>query len=199
MKKLRVFAIILLAGLTIVAAGCKKQEEGAPKGMKSASASQTEYNLYVPSDWTIDTTEGSLLSSAHVSDADHTNVTAMAYTGDRSYKSVTEYFDNYKKQIEKMFDLDSEGKNTFEMVTDGEGVLLGGVAAQNYVYTGTVGGVALKYRQVICYYDGDYYLITFTSDADLYDTHAEVFDLIVQNFTFVKKPAAAVTTEATEG
>ncbi len=207
----RVFSLALALILTVSAvflcASCKKQDPDAPSGMKKAQSENAGYYIYIPTDWICDTVDGSLLTSAHVSDADYTNLTVMAYTGDLTYTSLTDYFENYKKSLVKIFDTDDEGNTDFAFVVEGETCLLGGVAAQKYIYTGTVGGATLKYEQVISYYNGDYYIITFTSDIDLFDKHTEDFDLILQNFAFEKAPsttavltdAAALTDSAADG
>lgn len=193
MKRTIISLFSIFVILAMVVSCSSKDEEGAPSGMKSAHSANADYYLYVPSDWVVDTADNSLMVAAHVSDSDRTNVTVMAYTGDRTYESLEDYFDAYSKGFERMFDLDESENSTLKMITDGERCLLGGVAANNYVYSGTVGGVELKYRQVIGYWNGDYYLITFTADPELYDEHQDDFDKIVQNFTFVQKPTTTAS------
>ena len=190
-------ALILTVSAALLCGSCGKQDPDAPSGMKKAYAENAGYYIYIPTDWICDTVDGSLLTSAHVSDADYTNLTVMAYTGDMTYTSLTDYFESYKKSLVKIFDTDDEGNTDFAFVVEGETCLLGGIAARKYIYTGTVGGASLKYEQVISYYNGDYYIITFTSDIDLFDKHTEDFDLILQNFAFEKAPSTtAVLTDA---
>lgn len=194
--KRKIISLFLIFAILTMIVGCSKNkgEEGAPSGMKSAHSASADYYLYVPSDWVVDTADNSLMASAHVSDTDRSNITVMAYSGDRTYESLEDYFKAYYKGLERMFDLDENENSTLKMITDGERCLLGGVAANNYVYTGTVGGVELKYRQIISYWNGDYYLITFTADPELYDDHSDDFDKIVQNFAFVQKPTTTAST-----
>lgn len=198
-KKSIIFVVTLLAVCTL-AIGCSGGDEGdAPDGMKAAHVSAADYRVYVPSEWVVDTAENSLMASAHASETDRTNLTVMAYTGDRTYASLEEYFAAYRTGLEKMFDLDDDGKTTFSMLTDGDRCLLGGAAANKYVYSGKVGGVELKYEQIVSYFDGNYYLVTFTADVSLFDEHTDDFDQILQNFAFAKAPtttASLTTTEA---
>lgn len=191
--------VALVLAVCTLAVGCSSNDEGdAPDGMKAAHVSAADYRIYVPSEWVVDTAENSLMAAAHVSETDHTNLTVMAYTGDRTYSSLEEYFAAYSAGVEKIFDLDDDGNTTYSMQTDGDRCLLGGAVANKYVYSGKVGGLDVKYEQIVSYYDGNYYLVTFTADADLFDEHTDDFDLILQNFAFAKAPTttASQTTEA---
>lgn len=198
--KKTIISVTTLLAVCALVVGCSGKNEGdAPDGMKAAHVSAADYRIYVPDEWVVDTADNSLMAAAHASETDRTNLTVMAYTGDRTYSSLEEYFAAYRTGLEKMFDLDDDGKTTFSMLTDGDRCLLGGAAANKYVYSGKVGGVELKYEQIVSYYDGNYYLLTFTADVSLFDEHTDDFDQILQNFAFAKAPtttASLITTEA---
>lgn len=190
--------LFLLVGATLLVS-CSKQEEGAPDGMKSASAEAADYYLYVPEDWTVDTAAGSLMTSAHVGDGDNSNITMMAYTNDLGLESINAYWESYEKNLSKIFDLDEEGNSTYQLsnpggvneetgetLPDGETGTLGGEACVSYRYTGIVGGVPLEYLQVITYHNGYFYLFTYTAttDSDRFSRHEEDVAMILQNFSF---------------
>lgn len=191
--------LLILLAEAVLLTSCSKQEEGAPDGMKSAAAEAADYFLYVPKDWQVDTAEGSLLTAAHVGDGDNSNITMMAYTNDLGLGSINEYWENYEKNLEKIFDLDVAGNSTYllknpggvdeetgEPLPDGESDILGGEKCYSYRYTGTLGGVPLEYLQVITYHNGYFYLFTYTAttDSDRFSRHEEDVAMILQNFKF---------------
>lgn len=183
--KIPILALCLMICLAAFA-GCSKQDPNAPDGYKTASNDSVDYYLYVPEDWVVDTVEKSQLTSARVSEYDQTNISMMAYVDDDAeFASVDEYFENYKSTLSSVFDK-TAGENggetsSFELVSS-ESCLLGGAAANKYVYTAVLGGVDLKYMQVIALREHTFYIFTYTAYADSYDAGA--VNGIIDNITF---------------
>ena len=184
------FAAILLV---CFCTACKKGGSGAPSGMKSASNDDMGYTLYVPDDWMVMTGSGSLLSEARVSKEDSSNVTMAQYYGETEETgtaAVRKYFADYRETLSKMFDADKDGNPTMELLEkDGFETVMGkdnkqndgGIPAIEYNYTATLGGVELRYTQVIAYHNGYYFIFTFTTTPGLYEKHASDVRNMIDN------------------
>lgn len=180
--------------LAISLVSCKKSNPDVPDGMKSASNADMGYTLFVPDDWMVTTGSGSLMSEARVSKEDSSNVTMAQYYGQTEEKGVAAvraYFADYQKTLETMFDADSDGKSTMVLLEkDGFETVMGkenknnadgGVPAVEYNYTATLGGINLRYTQVIAFRNGYFFIFTFTTTPELYERHAsDVADMVAQ-------------------
>lgn len=196
-----IFALLLSAVMLI---GCSKQDPNAPDGYKTASNDNVDYTLFVPEDWVVDTDEKDIVISARVSEQDRSNITMMSYDVTDDYigktddegneiSPVTLYWADYTDELAKTFDNDDEGNSTFKLETDGSNSHFMGkdadgkdVPAYTYVYTGKIGGVELKFMQVISYDKtmGTFYFLTFTAPADRYDAHIETVEELLTHIVF---------------
>ncbi len=209
MKKILIFALSLL-----LLTGCGTSEEGAPDGMKTASPKEVNYILYVPEDWKVDTADNSILTAAHVEDGDNSNITMMTYTNDGELTSITAYWEDYEKGLINVFDRDSEGNTTYELLTvgktnetngeketdgektddakaddenaAGEKAKLDGEDCRIYRYKGNIAGIPLQYMQVITYHNGDFYIFTYTATTqnDRYGRNEEDVARMLNEFKF---------------
>jgi hypothetical protein len=132
----------------------------------------------------VDTAEDSQLTSAHVSESDYSNITMMVYSNDGSYESEKEYFAAYLDQLTALFDLTEEGESSMELLVNGESGLMGNLACSRYLYTATLGGVDLQYLQAVSYYEGNFYIFTFTAYVDYYEKSIEDVESILSNISF---------------
>lgn len=187
MKK-RLSAVLIFLSSLMILTGCGSGsgEDGAPDGMKTASPREVDYVLYVPEDWKVDTAEGSILTAAHVEDGDNSNITMMTYTNDGDLTSISEYWENYQKNLPGIFDSDSEGNSTYKLTTDGEEAYLDGEVCNIYRYEGLIAGIPLRYMQVITYHNGDFYLFTYTAttENDRYGRNEEDVAKMLNEFKF---------------
>lgn len=175
MKLKIAFAIILV--LSTILCSCAK-DDGVPAGMKLFSGENVDYTVYLPEDWTVDMSTGTL--SAYVSSVDSSSVTITAQVLETSKMtmSVDEYWESYKADFESTFD-DMEYEGEVPVTTT-----LDGVPANKYVYTATVTGIKCKFMQLVCINAGKVYVITYTSTPDKYDNNIEGVDSIISNFSF---------------
>lgn len=190
--KIKFLATALALLLTLPVLGsCGKQDPNAPDGFQTASNNKMEYALFVPNSWIVDTDENSMMLSARASEYISTNISMIAYSGEdyevkkdengKDVSPVPEYWNDYKKDLEKIFDTDKEGKSTFSLNEDASGktTLVGDdgrkkpATGYTYVYSGTLGGVELQYMQVIIYQKNTFYLFTYTSIPDQYEKYLE--------------------------
>lgn len=187
MKKTGLAAACLSAALlTGALTGCGSGEEGAPDGMKTASPSGVDYTLYVPEDWQVDTKEDSILTEAHVKDGDNSNITMISYANDAGYNTIPDYWENYSARLPGIFDLDAQGSSTYKLLTEGEDAELDGQPCCVYRYEGNMGDVPLRFMQVISYFNGDFYIFTYTAttENDRYGRNEEDVARILDEFRF---------------
>ena len=71
-----------------------------------------------------------------------------------------------------------------EMVEEGTDLLLGGQAAKRYIYTATMLDMNYRFMQVAAIKGGYVYLFTYTSTDDLYESHIEDVNNIIEHFSF---------------
>lgn len=169
MKK---FVVLLLALLML--AGCAKDEAGVPDNMQLASREDVAYCLYVPKTWNVNTDSG--VSSAYYSSTDSSNVSVMSYYPEAESMSI----DDYWKLTEAEYQTSFQG---YSFVSS-ETTLLGGRKAGKYTFDLTVGTEQVRMMQVIAAYDSMFYIFTYTSAPETFDSHAEEVQTIVDNFTF---------------
>lgn len=196
MKKATRYTVMMICVIlsAIMFSSCSKQDPNAPDGFKTASNETVDYYLYVPSDWLIDTVEGSQLTSARVSEYGSTNISMTAFTdSDLEFESVEDYWEYYKSALVGVFDLAAnelgDKVTTFELLNgptetdaaDGDTAIMGGAAARKYVYTATLGGVELKYMQVIAMREHTFYIFTYTAYPSSYDE-----DTVLQIVDYIK-------------
>gem|GEM_PF-396857 len=188
-------AIVIAAGMAVSMAACAESDPDAPNGYKRASNDTVDYYLYVPESWVIDTVEGSQLTSARVSEIDSSNISMMAFTdSDMEYATIEDYWEYYKASVQNVFDVTvneyGESSTSFELINaatseeeqDGDTYVMGGAAARKYVYTATLGGVELKYMQMIALREHTFYILTYTAHASSYDESTALG--VVDNISF---------------
>jgi hypothetical protein len=144
-----------------------------PEGMKLASTETVPYRFYVPTAWKIN--ERTESASAYYSDTDSSNVHVQMYMmGDNSPTTVADYFAYCEEKYKELFE-----NYALESTTD---IKMDGVAAKQYVYTVTDGGVAYKQLQAIVKKGEVYYTVTYTSTADKFDSHINDVKKMIEKF-----------------
>ena len=184
MKKILIFAFAVCLVLSLFS--CAKQEKGSPTGMKKASPENCGYYLYVPSTWVIDTKSNELLTAAHVSETNLSNVSMANYSNEDGV-SLQDFWKTYKPSVEAMIDKNTDGNSTFELVTDAETTLIDGKESIRCLYSGTLGGVELKYLQVFTAYNSNVYIFTYTAYVSRFDKDLPNVETILKNIVFDEK------------
>jgi len=176
MLSIRRISILLLTLVLCLSAAvsCSKQEEGAPNGMKTLSNELVDYNLYIPTGWIEDSSTRFI--SAYVSDTDRSNISVEAFELESSDMTLDSFWEGYEADFEATFsDMEYETKET---------MLLGGAAANKYVYTATVTDAQYKFMQVTCIKGATVYIFTYTAQPNLYDEHIQAVEAILSYFSF---------------
>ncbi len=180
-KALRILSLSLLLCIAVLSLfSCKSDNKDAEEGTDYVFNSNN-YSLFIPEDWTVTLASDSLSASA----PDGSSVTIAPFD-----YSTSEYItiDTVWEKICENFETFFNGKYSV-VNTDNENdrfTTIGGLDAGKYIYTGSVGGVDMKFENVITIYDSRVFLMVFSSTAELFDSHKDDFDGIVAKFEFNK-------------
>ncbi len=151
-----------------------EEDDAAPTGMKKASGKAVMYNLYVPSDWTVDLNQA-VYSAKSPDGLAVVSVTPFMPTDAAS--SVVDYFAETQEMLAGI------SGGTYQKHVEAE-TTLGGGEAMEYEYSLQLGGTAYRYRQIIVGYRGMIYSLTYTARETDYNKHLDDMNAIVDAFTF---------------
>ena len=155
MKRILVFALILVMSVTLLAS-CKGASDGTPSGMKLASDIEiNDYYLYVPTSWTVDMSTG--ITSAYVSSVDKSNVSVTH--GVPAENSLEEFWTNNKAHYESVFE-------EFTVLEEGTPAKLGEYDAARYNYTAKYEGVEYQFLQYMTIRGAYVYIFTYTAENE---------------------------------
>lgn len=168
MKKIFSVFLVVIMMLTLVSCG----DADVPDGMKLASDSNVPYKFFVPTAWV--SQDGDNLSMAYYSVTDQSNVQVLAYADSMT---VDEYWTKCCEDYEKAF---AEFKPD-EKVVD---TVLGGKTAKQYTYTVKHSDTEYKMMQVVTSRDNLIYTMIYTSTPDLFDSHIEEVEEMIDVFEF---------------
>ena len=176
MKKIAFILASLTLALTI--SSCAPRDTTIPDGMQRLTNEVINYNLYVPDDWTESDSNGMI--GAFCSNEDPTNVSVMAWNVD-STMTLDAWWEQYKSDIELVFDevtLTATEPVTLKTTSGGT------VAANKYTYTAKLGEYVYQYVQCACLHWSMLYVITITTQPDLYESHTGDIEDIIGYFEF---------------
>lgn len=160
--------IIAVAALLLLA-GCDK-DPNAPAGMKTASGEGADYTLFVPEDWTVDITTGA--TGAYCSNADTSGVLVTTWDLPHTDTTLDEWWETNLQEIQDVYrDVNVEGS---------ENILIDGNHGVKYTWTGTLGAYTYRVMQAATTKNGSVYLFTYTSLPDLYESHMEEVDQMLE-------------------
>ena len=147
-------------------------DANAPDGMQIASSDEVEYFLYVPSDWSVNTT--TTANAAFAPDGSFVSVVSFMPSAEMSVK---EYFEKSEEMMK------TTSGNQYTRISEKE-ITIGGGKALQYEYEYTVGGVTYRYLQVVVGYKSMIYNLTYTSLPQNFETNRADVDAIIAAFTF---------------
>lgn len=151
------------------------QNDGsAPEGMKLASRAEEKYSLYLPSSWIINSVNAA--SGGYVSESDRSNVSFTSYSP-RESMSIDDYFNFCEKEYKSIY----QGYSRERDIPDTN---INGRLAKDYRFSFEYEGEQYRSRQVICIYDGKFYILTYTATADSYELHSDEVEKIISEIKF---------------
>ena len=175
------------------------EESDVPEGMQLVENEFVNYEFYVPTDWTPDTSiDGFLSAKAN----DNTNVSVQTMTWSNQYGSLDAYFrEDYFKKLESTFKDITLLEEECSIENQTVGVQKN--SAVKYVYTVGSDDATYKIVQYFSYNAGYLYIITYTgkiSDkvkvkeegkekveekaVEYFEDHLEELSSIIDNFVF---------------
>ena len=167
------------------------EESDVPEGMQLVENEFVNYEFYVPTDWTPDTSiDGFLSAKAN----DNSNVSVQTMTWSNQFGSLDAYFrEDYFKKLETTFkDITLlEEECSIENQTVG----IQKNPAAKYVYTVGSDNATYKIMQYFSYNAGYIYIITYTGkisdtvngeekEVKYFEEHLEEVSSIIDNFVF---------------
>ena len=169
MKK--ILAVILCALMLLCFVGCS---ENAPDGMKAASSENEAFYLYIPTTWTVNSSGGT--ASGYLV-TDYSNVSMTCMLMDEGLTTLDEYVTYTKAAL-------AEVLKDYEDVGEVTKTKLGSRDAVSFEYSAWSGTVNYKWRQVVTLRSDMFYILTYTSTVENFDSHLEEVDKIIENVKF---------------
>ncbi len=148
----------------------------APEGMKLASGDEVAYRFYVPTDWSINRDEE--IFAAYV-EGDRSSVSVVPYQPTVDGMGVDAYFAMCEEMMRN-----TAGQDGYSRLSEPTETTLGGKKAKVYEYTYRVGGIEYQYKQVVTYYRGMIYNLTYTARPENYGAHVADVDAMIAAFVF---------------
>lgn len=187
-KITRIISLFLTAFLLITAlSACtiKPFYEGAPEGMRPINEGEDFAILYVPENWLVDTSTG--VPTAYYSASDRSMVTLVTVKADAlEGRSIPAYWETYKETFSasvKDFSILKANETDADYTTR----LIAERSTYVYDFTATVTGLEYKFRQALLTHPdtSDLFIITYSTVAEVFDSHLDDLGDIYNNFTFV--------------
>ena len=143
-----------------------------PEGMKLISTDERAYRFFVPENWIVN--KRTEISAAYYSESDSSNVSLQMYmTGDET-QTVEDYFAECESRYQDIF-------SSYTLLST-EDIEMDGIAAKQYLYTITVGGVEYKQLQAIVLKGAVFYTLTYTALPENFDGHMGDVRKMIENF-----------------
>ena len=183
---------IFLASVFIILCSCSKTDTTTPSGMKLISLDAVDYYMYVPDSWVQANQDG--VTCAYASGAaGSSNVTCARYavkdnsifnmpqTNDEEKEEGVIYAENYWADYVSSL----ESLPGYRLLSGPAKTTLNRLAAVRCVFSLVSSGTEYKVDMVICIKEKMYaYLLTYTSEAEKYDTYIEDYNKILEEFVF---------------
>ena len=183
-------AVMLFSCVLLTSCGSDKDEDGTPKGMKLASSDSASYKFYVPTTWQNDVASGSTI--AHYSMTDTSSISVMVFTLENSDSDVYDWWKSFLADFNNVY-------TDFELISEDGEATLDGAPAAKFVFSGalvhkdeksgTETRETFKFMQTAAVRKKalsapEVYVITYTSSPEVYDSHIEEVNKMIEEFRF---------------
>ncbi len=183
-------AVILLSCVLMTSCGSDKDEDGTPKGMKIASSDAASYKFYVPTTWQCDVSSGATM--AHYSMTDTSSISVMVFTLENSDSDVSDWWKSFLSDFNNVY-------TDFELISEDDEAVIDEAPASKFVFKGTLvhkdeksgsetketfqflQAAAVRKKALSA---PEVYVITYTSSPEVYDSHIEEVNKMIEEFRF---------------
>ncbi len=173
-KTVRYLTILLaLAAVLLSFSGCGDSD--VPDGMIRASVEADSFDFFVPKGWTVNTGTGT--ASAYYSSSDRSNVSFVAMVVDADMSD----FDEYVEKADQSFKSTLPG---YSGIKERKDTTMCGSPAVSFEYSATVDGVEWRFMQTVTARGHSFYILTYTAEADKYESHLDSVRQITENVRF---------------
>ena len=185
MKQILKTALILGAALCLCVSllSCAKRDESVPEGYLDAGTEGVEYRFFYPEDWILDRHDPGM-TSVYVSDGDFSNVSVTAFTASAEYPSLESYAESY------YFQQFSDNFNNLDVAKNQDGSMkhtaleVDGCSALRVDYGAVFAGENYQFRTWFISYNGSIYTVTYTAASEVFASHADAVDAMVNVMRF---------------
>ena len=167
------FAATLLLSLCLGLVSCGG-DPTVPNGYQLISNDDVPYRFYAPTQWSIN--NGTAGNSAYYSTTDRSIVSVTSYIPDAGQESIDAFWAYTEGEYNAVY-------TDYTLIESNAGAL-GGRNAMRYVFTATIGAQPCKVLQVIAAYGNSYYILTYTSTPENFDSHLEAVEGMIGVFEF---------------
>lgn len=144
-----------------------------PDGMKIISTDEHPYRFFVPTSWKINAKTD--FSAAYLGeDSSNVSLQFLMVSEQEIDKSVDEYFAECEERYKKVF-------SSYELIDAAE-ITMSDRNAKKFTYKFTSGGVEYKQMQAIVEKGGVFYVLTYTSLSENFDSHTGDVDKMIEAF-----------------
>lgn len=146
----------------------------APEGMKLASTDKRPYRFFVPEGWTLDTR--SSLSAAYFSDKDKSNVSLQAHMSTGELADINMFFENSQIKYKNLYG------ESYTLISKSDEAKMGEYNAIRFTFTVKSGDAEYKIMQTVCAKGEMYYILTYTSTPEAFDSHVADVEAMASAF-----------------
>lgn len=196
----RLLSLCLCVALLLGLSSCVRigsGDEDTPEGMQIASAAGSDYLLYVPTTWVVNTAYG--ISGAYRDLSRQSSVSMMKYpitdVWSAEMEAATVGGDTPATSRFLWFFLNECLRPVRASALDGKvsideeaADLLDKTDAYRFCYSALVGGKTYRYRQLVTEKNGAFYVFTFTATEEMYENYLGDVEKILNAFRFTEKP-----------
>ncbi|MEE1358055.1 MAG: hypothetical protein UHG68_10895 [Clostridia bacterium] len=171
-----ILTLVMCIAVCLSISSCSSSGE-AHMGFKIISTDINDFNLEVPSEWTVASQNGYVSAVANGTSGDKSNISVMSSQLNGQFDTPEQYFESLLESYGEIYD----NINVTSRDIDTE---LGTEKAKKYVFSADVMGESYKFMQVLCVYGQRIYVFTYTSTEEFYETHETEVEFILDYFSF---------------
>ena len=187
-ESMKKFLALLLTALTLLSlVACTSEPLKDAKGNTIYRENVVDFTLYIPETWILDTT--SFVVSAHASKDDASTVT-MTQADLSGYHEIPAIFASTKDELAKLYTFKTLEEATQRKIADTD------AAVYHYSLTDKQTDVVMHYLQYMFIKNGVLYTFTYYATPELFESHLEEVDKMLDAITFGKGTAPKGMIEA---